>query len=259
MKFAAYVLGVLSVTVVGACGGGMPAPSAEDAAVADAAAAPAAAAAGASSQDGDDKQGAGASEEGIPTQCAGDGEVCFPPPRFVKALCSQDYPAVAVVMFGPDAPWTHAYTAVEVRAWNAAGGGASNEKIPVDEEVLIVRERKVPKGGMQVSGVQDSYDVMRWDGSCVTLDKGELRFDPPRRPKNARIVWKRLEIAQRDALKEEEALRPAYLYHRKHCKGVSMGVVSKECVKADAALSEAVAAFVRNHGQVPTPSTLPQP
>lgn len=215
-----------------------------------------------SSSSGSDSSGGGETaaekEEGIPTKCAKEGDVCFPHKDFVKALCAYDYPTVALAMFQNGTPWTRAYTAGEVRAWNASGGGASNEKVPRDEELIVVTARTAPKGGMQISGVGDSYDMLRWDGSCITLDKGELRFDPPAKPKNARIIWKRLEVHVRDVLKEEEALRPKYLKHRKECKGVSMGTVSKKCVKADKELSEAVAAFVRENGGVPAPKKMPE-
>ena len=68
---------------------------------------------------------------------------------------------------------------------------------------------------------------------------------------------KAVEKLVRDALREDSAVNEAYLEHRKHCKGVSMGKVSLKCVKADKVLGEAVAKFVRDGGKLVTPHKLP--
>ena len=109
-----------------------------------------------------------------------------------------------------------------------------------------------------MSGAGDGYDALRWDGLCVTLDASELRFDPPPgTAHNARIIWKRLEVAMRDALKEDDDIKTLYIAHKKACKGVSFGEVSKKCVELDGKLSRAIAAHVRETSNLPPPKKLP--
>ena len=134
------------------------------------------------------------------------------------------------------------------------------DMVATDEEVLVMHKRGASTpGGIQVSGATGSVDVLRWDGSCVTVSPGELSYDPPSRIENARIVWNRLEVAFRDALKEDEEVYDLYVQHKKTCKGVSFGKVSKKCVKADEALSRAIAEHVREDGgNLPPPKKLPE-
>ncbi len=195
---------------------------------------------------------------GMPDACASkSGDYCLPSRTLAKALCHRDYPTVALAMFAKGTVWTRAYLRTKTRAWNASGGGSSNEMMAMSEEVLVLRHRKPKRGGMQVSGAGESFDVLRWDGGCVTLSSHELTTRAFSKPKNARIVFKRLERGVRDVLKKVEAIRPSYLKHRKECKGVSMGRVSKACEKVDGVLSRTLAAYVRDHGGVPTPQKIP--
>jgi hypothetical protein len=199
-------------------------------------------------------------EEGMPKRCAnGSGDsVCLPPPYLAKGLCNEDYPTVALAMFAKGTPWTRAYSMTTSAAWNASGGASSNEKMNMHEEIVVLRKRGADTGGMQISGMGNSYDVLRWDGSCVTLQEGELTFQRPSKITSARVVLKRIEVHVRDALKEAEPLAKLYQAHRKECKGVTMGSVSKECEKLDAQLSTAVALHVREQGGVPEPHKLPK-
>lgn len=198
---------------------------------------------------------------GMPTKCteSASGSVCVPPDYFAKALCNADYPTVAVAMFANGTPWTRGYSVTTSAAWNASGGASSNEKMKMYEELVVLRHRAPSTDGIQVSGSGNSYDVLRWDGSCVTLQQGELSFNTPPRIASARVIFKHLELHVRDALKQDPELRPLYLSHRKECKGVTMGAVSKKCEKVDQAFSEAIAAQVRAVGGIPTPHKLPQP
>jgi hypothetical protein len=200
-------------------------------------------------------------DEGLPITCAkgSTDKVCLPPNHIAKGLCNEDFPTVALAMFAKGTPWTRGYSVTQSVAWNASGGASSNERMNMYEEIIILRQRIADTGGIQVSGSGTSYDVLRWDGSCVTLQEGEFVFDNPPKITNARVVLKRLEPHVRDALKEADDLRKLYLDHRKECKGVTVGEVSKECEKLDTKLSDAVAAYVRNKGGVPAPKKLPKP
>jgi hypothetical protein len=194
----------------------------------------------------------------VPTECAKKGEVCLPPEGFVKRLCMDAFPNVALYMFKKDSPWTRGYLRGKTKAWNASGGASDNSsELEFDEEVLILRHRTADTGGMQVSGASGGYDALRWDGSCVTLAKEEVTLKPPPAPKAAHIEWRYIEDPIQEALRTSEKVDEAYKVRRKECKGASTGTVSLKCVKADAKLSELIAEHVRNGGEVAAPQKLP--
>ena len=194
---------------------------------------------------------------GIPTQCHKGKDPCVPPPKFVEGLCSDTFPAVALHMFLPSAPWTKAYLRGKVKAWNASGGVSDNESfLEFDEEVVILKKRGGP-GGIQVSGAEGGYDALRWDGSCVTLDASEVTLSAPPRPKAAKVEWRFLDEATQNALRESETVTEAYRTRRQECKGAVSGEVSKKCVVADDALSQKIVDHVRGGGSLGTPERIP--
>ncbi len=196
----------------------------------------------------------------LPTECSDqDTEICLPPKRFMLALCDGDYPSVGLWMFSSGSPWARGYLTGKTKAvYASTSGGSTGEMMSINEEVIVLRKHSSSNpGGIVVSGAGGAYDVMRWDGSCATIETGLIRFDAIPNPKNARIIWSRLEVDIRDALKEDEVVRKAYIKLRKECKGVTMGDVSAKCVKADDALSKTLAAHVRDKGGVPAPSKVP--
>jgi hypothetical protein len=143
----------------------------------------------------------------MPTACSKPGEkYCTPPIAFVKRLCGGFYPDVALGMFVKGTPWTRGYLNRNVEAWNASGGAASNDKLEFDEEVIVLHRRVADTGGMQVSGVGDSFDVIRWDGTCASLMTEEITLRPPPKAKHARIPWKSLALATREALLADDKI-----------------------------------------------------
>jgi hypothetical protein len=142
-------------------------------------------------------------------------------------------------------------------AWNASGGASTGGFLELDEEVLLLAERKADLGGMQVSGAGAGYDAIRWDGSCVTLSGEELTQQRPSSVKNVKVEWRFLDDNVQEALRKDEKTNAAFLERRKECKGATSGDVSAKCVKADAKLSDSVVSFVRGGGSVPVPSKLP--
>ncbi len=199
--------------------------------------------------------------EGMPTTCAkgSSDKICLPPGYLAKAFCNEDFPTVALAMFAKGTPWTRGYSVTTSAAWNASGGASSNEKMNMYEEIIVLRVRGADtSSGIQVSGAGASYDVLRWDGSCVTLQEGEFVFDHPPKITSARVVLKRLEQHVRDALRDTTDLGQLISDHRKECKGVTMGDVSKKCEELDGKLSVAIANYVREKGGVPAPHKLPK-
>jgi hypothetical protein len=192
----------------------------------------------------------------LPSACSGDP--CVPPFPYVKKLCSGVNPWVALFLVRKDSGWTHGYiTSRSSEAFNGLGGPASTEKLAFDEEVVLLAfHGPAATGGMQVSGDQGTYDILRWDGSCATVQKGEISTRPPPKPKNATIAWRDLDDTLQSALTEDKNLRELNSKRRSECKGATMGAVSATCEKADKALHAALVDYVRKGGAIPTPPPL---
>jgi hypothetical protein len=178
------------------------------------------------------------------------------PKDFVKRLCQDTRPNVALALFSSGTPWTRAYLTRKTKAWNAEGGASVQDWLEFDEEVLILTARLPPKGGMQVSGM-GGYQALRWDGSCVTLATEEVTTRRPPSPKHPRIQWRWLDEPIKEALRKSSEVDAAYLAHRKECKGVAMGEVTKKCEDADRKLVAAIIQHVSSTGGLPPPEQLP--
>ena len=188
--------------------------------------------------------------------CASPDAPCLPDRAFVKRLCDGAFPDVGLVLFGKDAPFTRMYLTGDVDAWNADGGMSARARLRFDEEVLALRRRAQPANGIVV-GAGGGYLVMRWDGTCYTLEESELTTKKPPQPKHASIPWRFLGSRTKDALLESPKVLAAYQRRGKECKGAVSGEVTKACEQADAALSAAIVTEVRGGLSVPTPERLP--
>jgi hypothetical protein len=192
----------------------------------------------------------------VPTQCHKPGSVCSPDPKFVKRLCNGKYPSLGLYLFSNPA-WTRGYLTRRTQAWNASGGASDSGWVEFDEEVLILYARVADAGGMQVSGAGGSYDALRWDGSCVTLQSEEVTMSKAPAPKYPAIDFRYLDDDTQEALRKDDKVNAAWQARRKECKGATSGEVSLKCVKADEGLTKTVIAFVRGGGNIPEPKKLP--
>ncbi len=194
----------------------------------------------------------------IPTECTGDAKACAPPRDFVKKLCSGKYPEVALTMFSGSSPWTRLYLAGDVDAWNASGGLAHRAKVAFDEEVLVLAKRDPGAGGgIVMTGMQASYDVLRWDGTCVSLMEGEITTKKPPAPKPAPLSFSRLEEPTRQALLAAPKVKTALEAMGKECSSASTPQGKKRCDKAEKAFTAAITGYVRSGGALPTPGRRP--
>jgi hypothetical protein len=193
----------------------------------------------------------------VPSECHRGKEPCLPDPKFVKKLCNNRHPSLALYLFS-NPKWARGYLTRKTEAWNASGGASAGGFVEFDEEVLLLFERKADLGGMQVSGAGASYDALRWDGSCVTLAGEEVTRDEPPSAKTPKIEWRFLDDNVQEALRKDENVNAAYLERRKECKGAVSGDVSAKCVKADTKLSASIVAFVRSGPSLPVPTTIPE-
>lgn len=193
----------------------------------------------------------------LPTDCK-EADQCTPPKKFARAACEGRYPGMAVAMFEKGTPWQRLYVNVrQLRAVNTYGG-PTGDPLLFTEEVLLLRGAvKSDDGAVQVSGAAD-VDVLRWDGTCVTV-RQELLSDH-RMPsiKNATIKWRYLDEATQEGLLEAKYVKIRHEQQRSACRSSSTSNPSAKCKKATEKLNDAITVAVRG-GLVglPEPEWLP--
>jgi hypothetical protein len=193
---------------------------------------------------------------GVPSKCFKSGAVCSPDPQFVKRICNGKYPSLGLFLFS-NPIWTRGYLTRRTQAWNASGGASDSGWVEFDEEVLILYARVADTGGMQVSGAGGSYDALRWDGSCITLQSEEVTMSKAPAPKYPAIDFRYLDDDTQEALRKDDKVNKAWQARRQECKGATTGEVSLKCVKADDNLTKTVIAYIRGGGSIPEPKKLP--
>jgi hypothetical protein len=184
----------------------------------------------------------------LPTACADAASVvCAPPGDFVERLCAKPLQDVALALFSKDTPFTRLYLKGKI------------DELGFDEEVLALRFHGPQKGGMVVGSGNGTYDLLRWDGTCSKGVEAEVisRTRPPH-PRSAHVQWHRIGSAYQDVLVTgSDAVKRAHAKRGKECQGAMSGDVSRACEGADQALVDAVVDFVRTHGGLPDPGTMP--
>ena len=200
----------------------------------------------------------------LPTTCGAEGSIkdvklCMPERDYAKKLCSGTYPEVALAFFGKGTPFTRVYLAGDVEAWNASGGRTHPAKLAFDEEVMVLgKHGAAGGGGIVMTGAQASYDVLRWDGTCVSVMEGELTTRRPPAPKPADVNFSRLEETTRHALLASPKVKATHEALFKACTSVSSPADKKACEKADKAFSTAIVDAIRGGAlALPAPSRRP--
>ena len=183
--------------------------------------------------------------------------MCTPPNDFVERLCNKNFAEAALVLFAKDSPWTRMYMTGSVEAWYASGGAALRAKLMFDEEVIVLRRRVPPKGGMVIGDGSGGFDVLRWDGYCYSLEAGQVTIKLPPAPRRALVKFFRLGKRMQDAMLESKQVTLAYAKRMKECGGATAGEVTLACEKADTALSNATIDFVRLTSALPPPENVP--
>jgi hypothetical protein len=161
-------------------------------------------------------------------------------------------------MFAKATPWTRTWLAGDVEAWNASGGGFTHRtKLAFDEEVIVLSKSAAPStGGIVMTGAMASYDVLRTDGTCVSVMEGELTMRRPPAPKPASVPWSRFDEPTRRALLASPKIKSTLESLDKACAGPE----KKACEKADRAFAQAVLDYVAKEnggGRLPTPARRP--
>lgn len=197
----------------------------------------------------------------IPTRCAKGsrkrGE-CLPPPGWVKRLCDDVYPDVALHMFSPGTPWKRLYMLARAEPFNASGGASLlGDKLERGEEVIALKRRSVDEGQVQVGDNNAGYDVLRWNGACATIHDGDFAEDRPGRIVQSKVEWRRLGLPLRQQLEAQPAIAAAYEARRKSCKGRSFGTVSGDCEENDRLLMQEVVRYIQSGPKLPRASRMP--
>ncbi|HWO09203.1 MAG TPA: hypothetical protein VNN80_06975, partial [Polyangiaceae bacterium] len=194
----------------------------------------------------------------VPDSCADPAAAeCVPPAAWVSTLCNGVYAEVALAMFRGGTPWQRRYLLGKTRAVNASGGATVEGSLSRDEEVIVLRHREGGSGGMQVGDGSGQYDALRWNGSCVSLEAGEVTARRPRAPGQAHIEWSWLGDGMRGALRRDAAVNEAFVARKKECRGATSGTVTKACERLDATLNVRIAEHVRSGPELPVPEQHP--
>jgi hypothetical protein len=190
--------------------------------------------------------------------CEADADECMPPSEWVDKMCSGVHPEVALHMFRGGSPWKRLYSRYRAPAFNGAGGPSlSDERVEKGEELIALRRNTDGRGSTagEISvGDTAGYDMLRWNGSCVTMHDGEFSTKAPRRREHARVEWRWLGDEVRNALQTDFNVKEAYVARRKECKGATFGRVTKKCVEREQSLVSAIVDYVRSGGELPQPS-----
>jgi hypothetical protein len=122
---------------------------------------------------------------------------------------------------------------------------------------LLTSPNAGSSAGIQVSGAED-VDVLRWNGTCVTVRRSELVTYVPGQPKNAPIIWKYLGNDLQQSLLTKRSIEDARRVQRKQCRSSSARNMTKPCEKATSALGAVITVELRQGLTLAEPSKLPQ-
>ncbi len=193
---------------------------------------------------------------GVPSRCVVRKGACMPPIKWAERLCQSGvYEDLALYMFQAGTPWTRFYMRTGLNAVNGWGPTVA-EDLVYREEVIPINYRRQTEA-FSVEGSLGTFDVIRWNGSCVTLDVGEVTKKQPPAPRNSRVEWKELSEEMQDALRKGSEVESVYQARRKECKGASIGRVTDKCESLDKKLPDVIASYVRRTSDLPEPTEHP--
>lgn len=186
-------------------------------------------------------------------ECDAKRETCLPSNDWVAALCNDVYQEEALYMFRKSSPWKRLYLRKNVQAVNATGGAWLPGTVEHGEEVIALRYREVDSEFHLEAGGGGTYDVLRWNGSCATVDEDLLSDRSPTRMRHPRVEWRWLGDEMRTALREDEKINVAYRARRSECKAATIGSVTAECERLDGELIDKIVRHVRERDSLPRP------
>jgi hypothetical protein len=191
-----------------------------------------------------------------PNECRAEG-ACLPPQEFARAVCKGRFPGLAISLFEKNTPWERRYVKVEsIEPVNTHGGATTSERLAFTEEVLLLRHQSANADGIQVSGASD-VDVLRWDGTCVTVREEYLSIHRMPTVGNATVNWRYLDEETQKGLLEAKYVNVRYQQQREACRRSSASNLGDACAKATSKLNDAITVAVRGGLELPEPGALP--
>lgn len=110
-------------------------------------------------------------------------KVCSLDVASVREICKSGSPSRAARAFGAARSLSRAWLRGDAKVWSSVRGARTSVSTALlDEEVLVLSEASA-RGSVVVSGAAVSYEVLRWNGTCATLEGGELTLKAPRAPR----------------------------------------------------------------------------
>ena len=113
--------------------------------------------------------------------CQADGKKCSVSPDDAAEICRAMNPTVALHVFANNKKLRVGFLTRDMEAWSTTQSHATKTRARFDEEVLVLAKRKA-KGTVIVQGAAETYEVLRWDGSCASLMGDEITFRRAPRP-----------------------------------------------------------------------------
>ena len=141
------------------------------------------------------------------------------------------------------------------RAWHVGGRGEMRE-LRTSEEVLVVSEKAGAGAGLGMGG---AFEVLRWDGTCVSLMEDEISFRKPGGAVPANIEWKKLDESMKSALGAEKEILELRNAWTKTCDSPSAEREpgKSKCELALRRFSLAIAQSIGRGKELPAPASLP--
>ncbi len=228
MKFCARLARCLSLIALSSCGGTPEAKTPETAEVGEA--------------------------PDVPTYCAPKSKPCVPPPDFVESLCHARYASVAAYLFQKHTPFVREYVKCKTcEAVSSIGGPVGSRTLGFGEELLLLRViTEMPDKPKQP--IKESYDLLRWDGTCVTLSKRDAVSYLPAAPSATKVNFDDFDTTMRAALLRDKKIETAHNARETACKKDKAGA---ECAQLDRALADLVVKAIRQGLRLPMPRQRP--
>jgi hypothetical protein len=190
----------------------------------------------------------------VPTYCASKIKPCVPPQDFVRQLCQDRYASVAPYLFQKHTPYVRLHAksrSIELK--NGFNGPTGTQPVAFAEEVLLMRVATVEPAKPKATA-EEVYDVLRWDGTCVTAPKRDLVTYLPGTPQAALVDITTLDTTTRTALLRDAKLAKLDSSRTAACRADAK---SDGCAQAARALSDAIVAAIRQGLRLPMPRQRP--
>ena len=190
----------------------------------------------------------------IPTYCASAAKPCVPPPDFVELLCRDRFASVAPYLFQKHTPFVRLHVkSRSVELGNSFKGPTGSNAVAFAEELVLLRVISESAENAKKPPLE-RYDLLRWDGTCLTLPKTDVVTYLPGMPQAAPVEFNEFDSTMRVALLRDKKIGKLHDDRERVCQ---QGQASEGCTKASKALSEGIVGAIRQGLRLPMPRERP--